>query len=261
MSAIGCKKGLISFLTPFFFFNSAYSTNGHIYIGVSIASSFAKPGIHSPQISYLSGDTITDDYPLSKKNASTAIFGANGGFEFTGAQGKPSIALGLGLYSNLVDYSLQGQVIETAAGDASSILYNYAYDVNSKRLMAEIQLSWTFYKLSPFLNFGLGSAWSRMNNYHEMSTNTIGFPPLPPFQTHTNTNFAYQAGFGVNMAFPGVGAKSGLPQERISLGYRYVNLGTASFGTRGADYPYTLNSGLLQTNEVYLGYTHLFDGE
>lgn len=46
--------------------------------------------------------------------------------------------------------------------------------------------------------------------------------------------------------------------ERILLGYRYVNLGDASFGTRGEVYPYRLDMGNLTTNEIYLIFMHLF---
>jgi hypothetical protein len=255
---IACKNILIGFLASFFFFIPTCSANGHIYLGASVAASFAQQGTASPQISYFSGDIITDAYPHNNNNASTAIFGINAGYEFSGAHWNPSIAFGLGIYSNLVDYNYQGQVIETAAGDASTTLYNYSYNINSKRLMAEVQLSWLVAKLSPFLNFGVGTSWNRMNNYHEMQINSTSYPPFPPFQTRTNDNIAYQAGIGLSTAFNFASTKSDDPKERISLGYRYVNLGTTAFRTRGSVYPFVLNTGLLKTNDVYLSYTHLF---
>lgn len=258
MPTIGCKKRLISFLSLFFFSIPAFSAYGHIYAGASLGASFAKLDNRSPQISYLSGALITDAYPLNSTNASTGIFGINGGYEFTGINWRPAVALGLGIYSLLVDYDYKGQLIETPAGDPSSTLYNYTYSINNTRVMAEIQLTWMFCHFSPFINFGAGPAWYRMNGYTETPATSNGFTALPPFRSHTNVNLAYQAGFGVSTAFNFAGSQSDFPQERISVGYRYVDLGTTTFKTRGSVYPYRLKTGLLTTNDVYLSYTHLF---
>lgn len=252
-----CKKILISFFTLFFSI-PAFSSDGHIYLGASLGGSTAKIGNSSPRISYSSGASITDVYPLDHSRASAPIFSLNGGYEFTGAKWKPAIALGLGIYSNLADDQFDGQLIETAAGDPSSTLYNYNYHLNSTRIMAEIQLTWMLGKLSPFINVGAGPAWNQTTGYTEMPVTSTGYVALPPFQSRTNVNVAWQAGLGVSTAFNFAGSQADFPQERVTLGYRYVNAGTTSFGTRGSVYPYKLNTGMLTTNEIYLGYTHLF---
>ena len=110
----------------------------------------------------------------------------------------------------------------------------------------------------PFINIGIGSAWNRLNGYKESPVDSTGYVALPPFQSHTNSNFAYQVGLGVGYAFNFDRYEADYQHERISLGYRYVNLGDASFGTRGAVYPYSLDTGRLISNEAYLTYTHLF---
>ncbi len=258
MPTFGGKKRVCYFLLGLFFSIPAVAASGHMYIGSSLGASFAKLGNSYPQIAYLSGATITDAYPLNSNRASTPVFSVNGGYEFTGANWQPAIALGLGVYTNLADYGYNGQLIETAQGDPSSTLYNYSYRINSSRVMAEIQFTWMLWKLSPFINFGAGTARNSLTGYTETPVTSTGFVALPPFQSQTNVNFAYQAGLGVSAAFNFAGSVSDFPKERISVGYRYVNLGTTAFGTRGSVYPYQLNTGLFKTNDLYLSYTHLF---
>lgn len=258
MFTLDYKKRVISFITLSFFSIPAFSACGHYYLGTSLGASFAKLSKSSPQIAYVSGDTITDDYPLNSTRVSTAVVSVNGGYEFIGAGWRPAVALGLGVYNNPTNYFYNGQVIETPAGDASSTLFNYSYEISSTRALVEIQLTWLLGKLSPFIHFGVGPAWNKMSSYTETAATSTGYSALPPFQNKTDVNFSYQAGLGISTAFNFAGVQSDFPQERISVGYRYVNLGTTSFGIRNSDYPYQLKTGVLASNDVYLSYTHLF---
>jgi opacity protein-like surface antigen len=246
----------INCLILFLFSTSTFATHGHTYLGGTIGASKAIMGNSNPTITYYDGN-LTDAYPVHGRQASTAIIGINGGYEFVGAGYMPAIALGLGIYGMPGDYDYKGQLIETAIGDPSSMLYNYKYHVNSTRLMFETQFTWLFEKIAPFINIGFGPAWNRLSGYTESPVDSTAYVALPPFQSRTNTNFAYQLGLGVGYAF---NFKRGVSEnhDRISLGYRYVNLGNTSFGTRGAVYPYNLDTGKLTSNEVYLSYTHLF---
>ncbi|MBI2787017.1 MAG: outer membrane beta-barrel protein [Legionella longbeachae] len=253
-----CTRKFAKFLVLALFFIPTISAYGHIYLGGTLAANFAHLGNRSPQITYFSGTTITDDYPLKSNNKITTVYGANGGYEFTSEHMKPTIALGLGIYGNLGDYHFDGQVVETATGNLSNTLYDYSFNITSTRLMAEIQLNWELSQFAPFLNFGLGSAWNSMTSYREIAINGTTYPPLMPFRSHMNNNFAYQVGFGVSTAINLSSTKSNFEKDRISIGYRYINLGQTTFGTRGPEYPFKLNTGLLQTNEIYVGYTHLF---
>jgi opacity protein-like surface antigen len=240
-------KKILPLLSCVFFIAPLFAAPGNKYIDLSVGGSFASLNNSVPQISYSSGALVTDSYPLNSTETSASIFSIRSGYEFKGEKERPAIAIGLGFYSNLADMNFSGQVTENIPG---SDPYNYAYAINSTRLMAEIQLTWMLGKWVPFINIGLGPAWNRMDNYTETAVGSGSYPPLPPFQPQTNVNLAYQAGLGLSMLFH--------VQERISLGYRYVNLGSNSFGTRGADYPYALNTGVLTANEVYLSYTYLF---
>jgi len=236
----------------------AMAATGHAYLGTSLAGSHARLGNSSPQISYFSGATITDAYPLNDNYALKAVWGINGGYQFTGQDKMPSVALGLGAYSTLSGYGFDGRLIETAAGDSGATLYHYDYKIKSARLMAEAQLSWAFGEAIPFVDAGIGAAWNRSSGYGETAVTSMGYPPLPGFQSRTHRNLAWQAGFGLGEAFNFGQSKSDYQHERMAIGYRYVDTGTASFGGRNAIYPYALNLGTLRTNDVYISYTHLF---
>lgn len=251
------RTWIIRFFVLFFPFIPVFSTCGHFYAGVSVGPSYAKLGNNNPKISYESGSLITDAYPLSSNRSLSVTMSVNGGYEFMGAHWKPSTALGLGVYFNPQDYHYSGRVIETAAGSASSTLYNYHYKMNSTRAIAEMQLTWILAYVSPFINFGIGAAWNKADSYRETAVSSTGYSPVPFFHSRTNLNFAYQVGLGISAAFNFV-SKSDFLRERVSVGYRYVGSGKTSFGTRGFTYPHRLHTGSLTSDDVYFNYTHLF---
>lgn len=250
-------KWLILFLVSAFTTSSAFALIGHPYLGGTIGASIAENGNNNPQINYYDG-FLTDAYPINGSHPTTSSIGVNGGYEFAGERFLPAIALGLGVYGTPGEYDYKGQLIETTLGDSGSTLYDYKFHIKSMRLMVEAQFTWILEQFAPFVAIGAGTAWNRLSGYTESPIDSTGYVALPPFQSRTNTHFTYQIGLGVGYAFNFARSRSGYQHERISLGYRYVNLGNASFGTRGAVYPYRLSMGRLTTNEIYLIYTHLF---
>lgn len=255
MTRTGYSRKLLSILAPCLIVTPIAGANS--YVGASVAASFATLSKSAPQIIYYDG-LLTDAYPLHNTHDSSAIFGVNGGYEFAMTPWKPLLAVGLGLYGNMVNYRYHGQVVETAAGDPSTTLYNYSYGINTTRLMAELQIRWMYGRVSPFINAGIGPSWNRLLNYKERAFNDTSFPPLPAFQTYTANQAAYQVGAGISTAFNLSHSSADSLQDWVSIGYRYVNSGKTSFGSRGAVYPYTLSTGSLETNEAYMSYTHLF---
>lgn len=237
---------------------SVFASNGHVFLGAIVGSSSTSISHTNPSINYYDG-YLTDDYPIHERHTTNTVVGINGGYEFVGTGRMPAISVGVGIYPTQGNANYTGQLVETALGDPSSTLYNYQFQLTSSRLMLESQLTWTLFdKISPFINIGIGSARTRFSGYSESVVGSTGYVALPPFQSHTNTNFAYQIGVGIGYAFNFVSKNPSYPQERISLGYRYVNLGSTSSGLRGAVYPYKLNLGKITQNELYLSYTHLF---
>jgi opacity protein-like surface antigen len=231
---------------------------GRLYLGGSVGFSQLNTENRNQNINYYSG-FLNDAYPNQNSNSNVGVVSIQGGYEFAGEKREiPAIAVGLGLYGMPSEYGHGGQLVETALGDAPSTLYNYRYNVDSTRLMAEAKFTWTVKHFTPFVDIGLGLAAVRLMNYNEVSTDNIGYPPLPPFKNQTNVNFAFQAGLGVGYELNFSQDNSELQHERISLGYRYVNLGDNNFGTRGSAYPYKLRLGNLSSQDIYLAFNHLF---
>ena len=231
---------------------------GYLYLGAAVGFSRFNTENRNPNINYYSG-FLNDAYPNQNSSSNAATFSLQGGYEFlSGKRAVPAIALGLGAYTMPSGYGNGGQLVETPLGDPASTLFNYRYNVESTRLMAEAKFTWTIKHFTPYVDVGLGVAATRLMNYNETSTDNIGYPPLPPFQNKTNVNFAYQVGLGIGYEFNFYQDAAELQHERISLGYRYVNLGDTNFDTRGSAYPYKLKLGNLSSQDIYLAFNHLF---
>ena len=236
---------------------AVFATSGQSYLGLSAGATWGMLAANNPKVVYDSG-LVTDSYPLKNQSSTTAVVGANGGYEFTVADERMAIALGVGAYTTPGHYTYRGSVSEAVTGFGTTTLYNYKFTVASTRVMAEAQLTWLCYKLAPFINLGLGSAWNYFSHYTETPATSTGFVALPPFKSHTTKTFAYQVGLGVAYTFNFLDQPTIVKHERLSVGYRLVGLGDVSSATRGSVYPYTISFGTLTSNEVYVSYTHLF---
>lgn len=238
------------------FSNVIFADIGRIYVGATLGTNTSDIR-GTPQIHYYNGN-LTDAYPFSDNNPTRFMPGLNAGFEFASASFRPAIALGLGIYSLPSPLTFEGRLIETAKGDPAFVLYHYHFNLQSTRLMFEAQFMWMMKQLSPFIQIGIGPAWNHLNGYNESSVDNVSCVALPPFHSHTNLNLAYQIGIGVAYAFNFPHYEASSPKERISLTYRYVNLGDNSFGTRGSDYPFKLDTDNLKSTEIFVTFTHLF---
>lgn len=245
-------------LLLFLFSASVYAIPGHIYIGGAIESATVNVGQTNPQLTY-NNDTLTDNYPINDSNNTKAVISLNGGYEFNGEGKTPAIAVGIGAYTTPNAYHFNGQVNETPLGDPTFLLYQYQYNIKNTRLMLETQFTWQIRQFAPFINVGIGPSWNQFSGYSETVATPDGYVSLPPFSSETATQFAYQIGVGIGYLFNFTQNNAcGFQHERVSLGYRYANLGNLSSGIRNEDYPFKLELGSLRTNSIYLAYTHLF---
>lgn len=236
----------------------AFDFSGHPYVGGLGGVSVAKVGQTYPKISYADA-SIVDNYPLNSNHSSIGIGGLYAGYEFNefnAQKWKPAVAVGVGVYQS-GQFDLRGQLIETTDGTTTT-LYDYKYSISSTITMAEVQFTWMLGTIMPFVNLGLGSSINRSMDYVETVVNSSTFAPFSHFQSRTHAECAYQAGFGVSTSFNFPQEAAEFKHERLSLGYRFADLGTASLGTRGASYPYQLNVGQLRTYDVFVAFTHLF---
>lgn len=247
---------IFAILSLLIFSAYTFATEDHYYVRGEVGYNHSHVSSNNPQLTYYSGQ-LTDSYPDTESHFSTAMAGVGLGYEFLPncCDSILSLGLGLGLYATSPHANLSGQVNETAVGNPTLAFFNYRFNVNSTRVMAEAQLTWSLNSFTPFINAGVGPAFNHIGDYRESGI-TNNYPPLPPFQSHTQTTVAYQVGAGLGYAF-NFSASDNFLQERIALGYRYVNLGQVTTGIRNASYPYRLNFDRIVSNEFYLAYTHL----
>lgn len=255
------KQLAASFISFFPVCSLAFS--GHSYLGVSAAATFAGLETRTPKITY-NNNATTDSYQLNNTGTTSLMTGVNFGYEIDATEKTPAFALGLGGYFTPVQYKYNGSLIESVAGLPNSTLNNFQFNLSSTRVMLEAQLTFSLEEfspavdwISPFVNVGVGTAWNHFNSYSESPTSG-SVVVLPPFQARTVTNFAFQAGFGIFYSYNFASEEGFYKHERVSLGYRYVDLGNVSSDIRSNAYPYKLNFGKLVSNEVYLSFTHLF---
>ncbi len=102
---------------------------------------------------------------------------------------------------------------------------NYSYSAESSALFVESSFTKKTNYLNPYLLVGLGQSWNTLFGYNEVPTNPAGSaaPALAFFRHKTITNFAWEAGIGFT--------KQVNSYSSISLGYQYVSVGEAKFGT------------------------------
>lgn len=222
------------------------SAVGHPYLGIMAGASFARLGVRQR----VSVNGLYDEY-IPTDNYSSPVYGVNFGYEFKlGSSGL--LSTGVGVYQNL-NYISKGQVWDESITIGTHNL-DYEYRLQSTRFMFENQFAWQIdlnkIKVIPFVLLGVGPSLNFTHSYVDTLVNpaaTLG----PGYQSNRNTSFAYQLGAG--FACP-----IGNDSNRLFAAYKYVDLGTAQFNNNGASDD-QLDVGRIRANEVYIGYTHLFD--
>lgn len=229
------------------------SHHGSLYLGIIAGTTAAIVG--EQQLDTTQGISNGCLRYLPTNNYSwAALYGINVGYEFKLESYENNlVSFGIGIYQSS-NYAAKGQAwfIYPNSDDA---LANYAYKLQSTRFMAELQLARQFelkkIKLIPFVTFGIGPALNFANSYQETKVGST-YPLAAGFKTQLNIRFVYQAGVGVACPF-------NADRDRLSIAYRFVDLGNAHFDS-AEGYPlYQLNVGRIRANEIYLGYTHSFN--
>jgi opacity protein-like surface antigen len=100
--------------------------------------------------------------------------------------------------------------------------YAYQYTLASQQLLIESKILFKWRnRLQPYINIGLGGAFSQLGHYTSTPLSpTAGQPPI--FTANNQTNFSYSLGVGMEYAM--------LAKLRLGVGYRYNELGKVSLG-------------------------------
>lgn len=181
---------------------------------------------------------------------SSLVLGLEGGYQLTSFR-LPGLSLGV-RYSHYFNPTIDGQVIQYSLPAFTN--YNYQFHLESDVLLATAKMNFLNEKtLTPFIRGGLGVSWNNASQYSEVALPNVTPRISPSFGNHTQSDFAYQLGAGLDWRVK--------PQWLISLGYEYSHLGNFSLGNGSLNWSNeSLSSGTLSNNAAVLGLTYLFHG-
>lgn len=243
---LGCLGGCLGFFTYSTFATpvtqaTAESSLSHWWITIEggYAFSTANNNTLSEPMPYVFSP---NDYYVSQARNNTGSVGAGISYQFNlpcwkklSNQWFPTDRLGL-FYDYYFPANIDGKIYKW---ESSTIGYDYQYVVVSHVVWLDNQLdiiSWK--KWTPFVDASIGSAFNTARHYRE---NPVELPPRPSaaFANHTNTQFAWRVGVGLNYALEWHECVG-----QISLEYRYSDLGNVNTGA-SVTYP-SVNHALSQ---------------
>lgn len=148
-----------------------------------------------------------------------------------------SSQVGVSYYQNS-GFQARGDVYQLVGSPFNNNV-GYQYYVSSRRVLLESKLLYTCGNIfHPYIDAGVGEAFNESHDYSELVYDGTASPMGQPFANHTNNNFTYIAGFGVDI--------DAGKRVRLGVGYRYVDLGNASLGTS----PLQADTVTLQKNKL-----------
>lgn len=217
----GCAVNrLIKFALVGFFFASSAEANG-FGINVNFGAAFSKLG--NKQIV----TPITDiEKSYTATNSAQTKYFAGGGVEyvFNDMLQKP-ISFGLGLSAYYIGLSnIAGTEIPGSNIGLTDPL-NYRVQAYSVDLLFEPKLAYTQYSLQPYVLTGVGCTWNTLKNFSESTPSDSYASPGNPYANHTESNFSYELGLGLQYKFM---IKRSTLFTKIE--YRYLNLNDAQLG-------------------------------
>ncbi len=167
-----------------------------------------------------------------------------------------------------VEYSYFGNtpfkgVHSVGVEPATSTRYNYHYYVQTQQVLAVAKLFTTATLpvanhplLYPYVSVGLGAAFNDAGQYSATTAETGSINLTPMFKSHTQTDFSYSVGLGVETNVN--------PHARLGLGYRFASFGNASLGSGQValnhytfPVPFTLNMPNTYANQFVMQISYL----
>lgn len=143
---------------------------------------------------------------------------------------------------------LEGDIWEDSDPNFNNFIYTYK--VNHLRIAAKGKLlvNWK-HSVSPYISASLGVGFTHAHDY-AITPKIIEEVPAPPFLNHTNTNFSYTLGAGLQKRISN--------HVRAGIGYEFADWGKSQLGSAPGQ---TLNSGLhlssIYTHELQFSLSYL----
>jgi len=162
----------------------------------------------------------------------------------------PAFSLG-GVYQYFFKNNAGGTVMQYSTPEFKN--YDYQWNVSSNVILATAKLNLVQYnRLSPYVQGGIGAAFNRASGYSETALPGVTARVSPGFTDNTSSQFAYNAGAGVDLQLA--------PQFIFSIGYLYQDLGDVSSGAGMQDWAgKSLHLSSSHSNDVFVSMNYLFN--
>ena len=186
----------------------------------------------------------------STSNNSQVLFGASLGRRWQNESvWLPSLSVGV-LYEYFFPTNAGGTIMQYSLPAFTN--YNYQWNISSNVVMATGKLNlFQYNRFSPYITGGVGGGFNRATSYREQALPGVTSRVSPGFADNTNSQFAYNAGAGLDFQFA--------PQFILSVGYLYQDLGAVASGPGFQTWSgESLNLGSYRSNDVFASVSYLF---
>ena len=206
--------------------------------------------------SYLGTDDNVFTYASQGRSHNTGMVGVFLGEEFNAPQINPALRFQAGLEYAYFGNNKRNGSHTVGIEPSTSTLYQYSYAIQSQQLMAVAKiLTMQHAVYLPYVSVGLGAAFNHSEQFKASTLETGSVNLTPHYQDGSKTAFTYALGAGVETRMS--------DHLRFGLGYRFTDLGKASFGNGHVtfnDYSYptafTLTTQHLYTNLIVAQFSY-----
>lgn len=154
-------------------------------------------------------------------------------------------------YQHIFPQTINGSITQYSMPEFKN--YEYTWDVGAEVLSLYSKLDLVKVgRIMPYIDAGLGISFNRSLGYQEAAYAGVTPRVSPAFSSHTDENFAYNVGAGVDVILTS--------KVIMSMGYEYQFFGQMVSGSGLSTWSgEKLNLGDLSTNSVTIGITYLID--
>lgn len=167
---------------------------------------------------------VENRYVANAAEQHAPFFGFGVGYQWDHPVSQLSnLAVKLGLSAYFINTQLTGTNYPFINAGQFDTLNYYVTNRNSS-LLVEPTLLYTRFSWQPYVLAGLGAAWNKAQNYHELPSNPLlsAVPMIQAFGNKTNNHFAYEFGLGIQHALFTI---QEINHINIFIDYRYIAYG------------------------------------
>lgn len=199
-----------------------------------------------PNLVPIAGGFSFDEYTTN--SPANAVFAVMAGYKWLhDCWWFPGLAVGV-RYQHYDEDSVEGHIKLSALSQFTN--YSYSVDISADLVGIYAKLD-LFYidRFLPYLDAGIGAGFTHTNNYIEVAEANVVPRMSPAFTNHTQNNFAYNVGAGLDFLLT--------RQLIVSVGYDFQYLGPMRTGNGIGPWSgifFSLDN--YKANEVFAGLTY-----